>query len=351
MKKILCFLLVLSSCLPLCAQLYDYLPQTPAMAVAARKNYKTYILTHKIKSVTKWKIDTITKSKTKLYCLDFNQLGDTTQLLDYSGNSPSFKINCLRDKQGRLVEENHYAIDDTVNPFLSYQYIYKGTLVKERRTRLLDKKPSKLKVSYVWDGTGKLLAVDYFDTSGAVITRKELLTYDNHANRISFKVLVRDSLALTFPGQNAKGMKMEQLTTYGYDTKNLKTIKHFTGGNAKVPVYTETFQYDLGSNITEYQEIRKGAGKLIAISYDEKKSVVLCEFRSPEGKVTRSVASSYGKNESLVQEIDMNMEQEDLNKRKKTYKYKYFKDDNIAGCEVFWGTRRIERTAYTYESY
>jgi hypothetical protein len=184
-----------------------------------------------------------------------------------------------------------------------------------------------------------------------VIVGKEINKYDNHANRVSVKTLLKDSLGVPVPGQIEKGMKVVQLTTYRYDPKNLKTITYYSGANMKTPKRMESFQYDPGENMVEYLETAKGAGKLISIQYDEKKSVVLCEFHNAEGKVIRSVASTYGKNESLAQETDINLLEPDVNKRKRMYKYKYLKDDNISECDVYLGSRRIDKTVYTYEYY
>jgi hypothetical protein len=77
------------------AQLKDYIPQQPLQGAVAAKNYKQYILAHKIKSVTKWKVDTISKVPKKDHYLSFTNTGDTAQVVCWKkitiyGLIPSF---------------------------------------------------------------------------------------------------------------------------------------------------------------------------------------------------------------------------------------------------------------------
>jgi hypothetical protein len=216
---------------------------------------------------------------------------------------------------------------------------------------MLNGRQTQKKETYLRDKSGKMKLIERYDSTGSFVEEKEIYKYDNQGLLTMLTHFQREPVSDTSKAVSPPKMRIDQTINYFYDVmKRMTEVKHFTG-KAKTPRQVETYQYDPVGNMIEYSDNRAPQGGKITITYDAKNSVVFCEFRNSTGVLIRSVGSTYASHENLVQEIDSDLQGKDLIKHKKIYKYKYFKDDNISGSEVFIGTNRIEKISYIYEFY
>jgi hypothetical protein len=327
------------------AQLEDYLPSTPAALLQTRKNYKLYIVSHRIKTVSKWRTDSLTKARTLEKFTCFTPEGDTALCYDYTSRD-CFKRIVNRDTHGKIIDEFRYPLNDTITPNIRIKYIYSAGRVSETRQLISNGKASLKRETYLYDKSGAFLRVERFDSASKSPRENEIYKY-NSGNIISIKFGERDSV------QEPGKIKMHVASSVFYeydDAKRIKSIKYYKGDKAHL-LRTESFQYDDIGNLTHYTGFPDKKDWTADMKYDDKRSIITCDFKDAEGKLKRSVSSSYGKNESLSQEIDTQFTEGALILQKNIYKYKYLKDDNISGCEIFNGAKRKGKIAYEYQYY
>ncbi len=327
------------------AQLEDYLPTTPASLQLSHRNYKQYIISHRIKTVMKWRVDSITNQRLleKITC--FTPGGDTSLCYDYT-NAACYKRVINRDTHGKITEEDRYTVQDTVNPIDRIKFIYAAGRVSETRHLILHGIQTQKRETYLYDKGGLFLRVERFDSITRWLHENETYRY-NTGNLVFIKYGIRDSVS------DPAKIKIHVASSvfFEYDeAKRLKSIKYYTGDKTKL-VRTELFQYDEIGNLIHYTGSAAHPDWTADMKYDDKRSIITYELKDASGKLRRSVASSYGKSESLAQEIETLSSEGTAIPLKNIYKYKYLKDDNISVCDQYSGTKHKGKITYEYEYY
>jgi hypothetical protein len=345
MKNVWLFIFLCSLQFSVSAQMDDYLPLTPANRLQIQKNYKQYISTHGIHSVSNLRTDTISTAKTIEKFISFTPEGDTALLYDYFSKS-CYKRIVNHDAEGKIVDEYRYLKNDTVNPDFKIKYLYSGARFTETTLLAYKGKPVSKRTSYSYDKNGGFSEVEHFDNNSKTLSEKEVYIYDG-SRLSSIRFETRDSGA----AHTEDKMHIASVTQFIYDdAQRIKIIKYFIGNSERLK-RTESFDYDSRGNLIHYRGLVDKPAWTVEMKYDEKQSVILCEFIDGNKNLKRSIATTYDQAGNLSQETDSSFDNDHHLIQKKVFKYRYSADFSLSSCEHMIDNRHVAKINYKYKFY